>query len=542
MTNKEVASKFNLLGKLLELHGENPFKTRSYTNAYLSIRKLEQAVVGMEEQDLSALQGIGKAIIGKIQELKNNGSIALLDQYLEKTPSGIVELLGMKGFGPKKIGQVWRELKIESPGELLYACNENRLVDLKGFGEKSQNTLKEQLEFFFDSKGEFLFGHIEEEGEFIVNALRTKFSDQTWDFCSAFEMKQQTLSGIEILTTEYDIEKANTYIASLDSGEYNSDGGLKYAKIPITFYAANAEEFYLQKIKLSSTETFFESLPKLENGNSEEDIFSKAGLVPIPAVVRDSNENVAYVLDQLDDLVQLEDIKGVVHNHSTYSDGLHSLEKMAMACLDRRYEYFVITDHSKAAFYANGLSEERLYEQIAEIEKLNKKIPELKIFSGTECDILNDGRLDYGDDVLKDLDCVIASVHSQLKMDEAKATSRIITAVENPHVDILGHPTGRLLLSRKAYPLDHEKVIDACADNGVAIEINANPYRLDLDFRWLSYAMERGVYISINPDAHAIGGIDDIKYGVFAAQKGLLTKEFTLNARSADSFAEWLNS
>jgi DNA polymerase (family 10) len=229
-----------------------------------------------------------------------------------------------------------------------------------------------------------------------------------------------------------------------------------------------------------------------------------------------------------------------LHNHSTWSDGLNSIEEMARACIDGGYTYFGICDHSRSAGYAGGLSAERVLQQMEEIDALNAKLAPFRIFKGIESDILGDGSLDYEADILARFDMVVASVHSNLKMDEDKATERLIRAVENPYTTILGHPTGRLLLIRRGYPIDHRKVIDACAANGVAIEINAHPYRLDIDWRWLDYCMEKEVMISINPDAHEKSGIHDMQYGLLAARKGLLRRRFCLNALSCAEFEQYL--
>ena len=243
-----------------------------------------------------------------------------------------------------------------------------------------------------------------------------------------------------------------------------------------------------------------------------------------------------------EEYVEEGDIKGIVHNHSTYSDGIHDLREIATYVRDAGYGYFGISDHSKTAVYANGLSVDRVEQQHAEIESLNAELAPFVIFKGIESDILADGRLDYDDGVLSTFDFVVASVHSGLKMDEAKATTRLITAIENPYTDILGHPTGRLLLAREGYPIDHKAVIDACAANGVAIELNANPLRLDMDHEWIPYAMEKGVMISINPDAHSKEGIHNVRYGVYSARKGGLTTAMCLNAMDMDTFRQWLAS
>ena len=243
-----------------------------------------------------------------------------------------------------------------------------------------------------------------------------------------------------------------------------------------------------------------------------------------------------------DELIRTEDIKGIVHNHSTYSDGIHTLRQMAEYVRDSGFDYFVISDHSKAAFYANGLSEDRILMQQREIDELNAELAPFKIFKSIECDILADGSLDYEDEVLESFDLVISSIHSNLKMDQDKAMRRLIAAIENPYTHILGHPTGRLLLSREGYPIDHKTIIDACADHNVIIELNANPHRLDLDWEYIDYAIEKGVKIAINPDAHSKEAIHYIKYGVAAARKGGLTKENCLNTMDLASFQEWVDS
>ncbi len=266
-------------------------------------------------------------------------------------------------------------------------------------------------------------------------------------------------------------------------------------------------------------------------------MFERAGLPYLAPELRSAPDALSRAIPEL---LDEEDIRGVVHAHSTYSDGLHALQEMAESARNAGFAYLVITDHSKSAFYANGLSIERVLAQMAEIEALNAAMAPFRIFKGIESDILADGSLDYPEEILAQFEVVIASVHSNLKMDEAKATARIIRAIENPHTRILGHPTGRLLLSRPGYPLDHRAVIDACAANGVAIELNANPYRLDLDWAWIPYAIEKQVWISINPDAHSREGIRDIHFGVLAARKGGLEKSRCLNAMDLESFAEWV--
>jgi len=536
MNNKAIANKFNLLGKLLELQGENPFKTRSYSSAYMTIRKLPDPLFDMSEEEIRAIPGFGKAIQEKVFELKANGEISALQEIIDITPPGIVEMLMIKGLGPKKVKQLWEELEIESPGELLYACTENRLVDLKGFGEKTQKSIKDQIEYHLSSKGKFHYATIEQIAFDLVRTLNERFPMETIELAGKIARRCTILEQIELLGTvsEENLEEWR-----------NEEEEFEYEGVPFFYTETDEESFWVNHIEMSSEEEYLETYSELldSTGYDELEVFENAGLNYHPPYLREK-ENLPWLCKTTFDESQIindESIKGVVHNHSTYSDGVNTLVQMAEETAKLGYEYLAMTDHSKSAFYANGLSEERLYAQIDEIKEINAK-SSIHVFSGIESDILHNGDLDYADDVLAALDVVVASVHSVLKMDIAKATSRLITAIENPYTHILGHPTGRLLLSRKGYPVDFNKVIDACAANGVVIEMNANPYRLDMDWRYIAQAMEKGVMISINPDAHSIAGIKDIHFGVMAASKGGLTRDMCLNTKDLKGFKSWIES
>ena len=533
MKNKEIASKFNLLAKLMELNGENQFKTRSYSSAYNTLRKFPTPFVEMSEEQIKEIPGVGKAIQEKIMELTSTGEMELLQKYLDATPVGIVEMLMIKGLGPKKVDKLWKELEIESPGELLYACNENRLLDLKGFGEKTQTSIKEQIEYHLSSRDKFHYASLEKPAQDLVEEIQEMYPDELTAITGEIARRCQIVNQIEIIST-VDPEVFDAYL--------NEEGEYEYHGFPVFFIESEYDSFWQIYIESSSEASYLDHFG-LEgiDGESEEEIYEKLELDYHPAFVREK-ENIDWLQRQAFDeslIITDEDIKGVVHNHSTYSDGVNTLEEMARQTEDSSYEYLVMTDHSKSAFYANGLSEDRLLDQIEEIGELNEKVG-IKVFTGIESDILFNGDLDYDEEMLKQLDVIVASVHSVLKMDEAKATSRLIKAIENPYTRILGHPTGRLLLSRKGYPVNFTKVIDACAANNVAIEMNANPYRLDMDWRYIHQAMDAGVMISINPDAHSVAGIADIHYGVCAASKGGLLKEMCLNTKNLKEFEAWI--
>ena len=563
MTNKELANHFNSLASLMELHEENKFKIRSYSSAYITLRKIAEPVAEMSDEEIGSIKGIGKAITGKIRELLEKGEMETMKKYKDQTPIGIQEMLGIKGFGPKKIRVIWQDLGAESIGELLYACNENRLIELKGFGEKTQADLKQKLEYFLHSKNKFHYAALAQDADELLEQIEDLLPNATVSLVGEMRRKCQIVNIIEFLIgTEEEIEVLfEKEILTLEKKEdqhylcRNANGK------PVGIYTCSPKEFGSKLFRYSSSDEFLQAFIKNTKGldfkNLEEEatVFEKAKLPFIAPELREFPEykntgsgfaapskNILELAqkNKLPQLLEVDDIKGVVHTHTTWSDGVNSLKEMADYTKSLGYEYIVITDHSKAAFYANGLKEDRVLQQMEEIDALNATMDDFTIFKGIEADILNDGSVDYANDILSRFDVVIASVHSNLKMDKEKATTRLLKAIENRYTTILGHPTGRLLLSRTGYPLDHKKIIDACATNSVAIELNANPYRLDMDWRWIPYALEQGVKISVNPDAHSTAGIHDIQFGVFAARKGWLTKEMCLNALGAEEFGKFI--
>ncbi|NBC09791.1 MAG: PHP domain-containing protein [Bacteroidetes bacterium] len=551
MTNKEIAQHFRKLGQIMELHGENPFKIRSYSNAYRTLRSLEQPLSEMSAEEMGQIKGVGKAIQGKIQELLETGKMNTLEKYRAKTPAGVEEMLNIKGFGPKKIMAVWEGLGVESVGELLYAVNENRLVELKGFGKKTQEELRKKLEYYQKSKDRFHYAALEPIAGKLAESVRAALPDEVpVSLCGAIRRKAVVLDEIELLIGQEDAAKVLETADVLQklapsNGSYTAR--TVEEDVPVRIYSCPKAQFGSTLFKLTAADDFSAavqahfSTADWEGKATEAAVFEQLSLPVIPPELREEGWSLDLAkAGKLPQLIEEQDIQGVVHAHTTYSDGAHTLRDMAEYAKNQGFSYLGLTDHSKSAFYANGLQPERVRQQMEEVDALNQELAPFRIFKGIESDILNDGSLDYAEEVLKAFDFIIASVHSNLRMDEAKATQRLITAIENPYTSMLGHPTGRLLLSREGYPIDHKKVLDACAANGVAVEINANPYRLDLDWTWIPYALEKGILLSINPDAHSKAGIHDIHFGLQAARKGGLTAAQCVNAKSAEAFIKAL--
>jgi len=555
MENKTIARTLRLLSQLMELHEENPFKIKSVANAYFKVDKLPFALKDKPLDELDKIEGIGKGLASKIIELLQTGELQELNEILERTPEGVVEMLAIKGIGPKKIFIIWRTLGIESIGELYYACNENRLIEAKGFGLKTQEEIKNAIEFKLAANGRFLYAQVEG----FAKTLFTQLSDWAANidgnallgFAGQYRRACEIIDELEIVigTENTDAIKQSLPVfgtLSLIEAE-NSFISTTEAGLRIKIYVVEKSSFYLQWFTLTGNTGHVEKVLALAGNGpfaNEEEIYSKAGLAFIEPELREDFDEIELAKEnKIPKLIQYEDLKGSLHNHSTWSDGVHTLEQMAVYCKENlNLQYLGICDHSKTAVYAKGLNEQRVLEQHLEIDELNKKLAPFKIFKGIESDILSDGSLDYPEEILKTFDFVVASVHSNLRMDEAKATARLLKAIENPYTTILGHPTGRLLLSRAGYPIDHKKIIDACAANRVVIEINANPLRLDLDWRWHRYALEKGVLLSVNPDAHRTEGFHDMHYGILVARKGGLSADKCLNAFSLEEITAYFDS
>ncbi|MGC4099880.1 helix-hairpin-helix domain-containing protein [Ferruginibacter sp.] len=548
MDNYQIAENFTLLSKLMDIHGENSFKAKTYAIAAYHIENLTEQLSNTPVEKIPVIKGIGDSTGKKIIELLETGELKILQEIINKTPAGVIEMLNIKGIGPKKIHTIWKEMEIESIGELLYACQENRLKLYKGFGEKTQQNIIETIEYYLHNQGSYLYPQVEAVVPQVTAYLEKLFGAANVALTGAFKRQLEIIDELEYVTNTTN-EAAKPKFVSANPPELLEEkpGSLLYKLLNgLRLRLYTGTDNFKKRAFITSgsnefAEAFEKQFPAIDYDKDDTSIFEQAKLHYIPACARET----AAVIEKakttaIPTLIQPADIKGIIHSHSNWSDGSYTLEEMAKAAKEKGFEYLVISDHSKSAFYAQGLTEERIAAQQQYVNELNDKLTGFKIFKSIECDILNDGSLDYTNTILSTFDLVIVSVHSNLKMSEEKAMMRLLNAIENPYTTILGHMTGRLLLSRKGYPVDHKKIIDACAANHVAIELNAHPSRLDIDWRHIDYALEKNVLISIDPDAHTIEGFDDIKYGVLAAQKAMVTKEQNLSSFGVKEFESYL--
>lgn len=552
MDNYQIAENFSLLAKLMDIHGENSFKAKSYASAAFNIEKLPMQLTDTPHEKIFQIKGIGESSGKKIIEIIETGSLQALQEIIDKTPRGVIEMLNLKGIGPKKISTIWKEMEIESIGELLYACQENRLKLYKGFGEKTQQNVIDTIEFYFSNSGYHLYPQVEAVVPQITAYLEKLFGPGNVFITGSFKRQLEVIEELEyVVKSTNEAIKPKFQSANPPELLEEKPGTILYKLLnglKLRLYTGEEDvekRLFVTGSSPEFSETFLSQYSKTDfsktAGADDQPLFTQAGISYIQPCLRE----MPHIIDQakkgpLPELIQPSDIKGIIHSHSNWSDGSNTLEEMAKAAKEQGLEYLVISDHSKSAFYANGLTEERIKAQHQLVDELNSKLKGFKIFKSIESDILYDGNLDYSNQILSTFDLVIASVHSILKMTEEKAMQRLITAIENPYTTILGHMTGRLLLSRKGYPVDHKKIVDACAANKVTIELNAHPSRLDIDWREIAYALEKGVLISIDPDAHEIAGFNDTRYGVLAAQKAMVTKEQNLSSMGLVQFENFL--
>lgn len=548
MTNAQIADTFSLMAKLIDIHGVDPFKSKSYSIAAFTIDNITEPLSEMDAKKMSAIKGIGVSTSKKIMELLSEGRFTQLEEIISITPPGVIEMLKIKGIGPKKINIIWKEMGIETVGELLYACKENRLKNYKGFGEKTQQTVIDNIEFYFRNKGNFLYAQLITIAAETEDLLKKIFKNSRVFITGDFARQMELITHLEFVCEENitGIEKKLSEVPGFSFKEKKDDHVVFSSDAGVDIKIWSAPKNIIHKlVETSSSPAFFASLSgSLKDefiATDEADFFTRSGGIHIPAFLRE-DPSVLARKEGFNDHLSPQHIRGLIHCHSTWSDGNNTIEEMAAGAMEQGMEYMAISDHSQTAAYAGGLTADKILKQHEEIDSLNKKLAPFQIFKSIESDILGDGSLDYPEKVLASFDLVIASVHSNLRMSEEKAMTRLIKAIENPYTTIMGHVSGRLLLSRAGYPLDYKKLIDACAANKVVIELNSNPNRLDMDWCYIGYAMEKGVLISINPDAHSVKGISDVRYGVFAAQKGMLTAEHNLSSFSLEQFSDYIQN
>ena len=544
LTNRELRRIFGLYAELLLLHGQDIRLSRLLSGAAYRLRRISDDILMMDKSDLSKL--FRPEIVKLIEELKQNETLEALDELIQLTPAGLFEMMRLRGLGGKKLSALWKTAKIDTIDDLLKACRNNKLSEIPGFGRKTEANIIAAIESYDKKKDRFHFGFIADSASALITALQKLLKIKLISLCGEIRRESTTVAGIEIIAAlppaKFRDPFLRKHLTIQSSGEAQTRAHT-LDEIPVTIYHTKTNHFYNDLFLRTGNEPHIQKvLGKIKTKTlfkSEEEIYQKAKL---PFILPGMREDLAEwdFEHKITDLICPEDIKGVVHNHTDWSDGVDRLPDFVAACKKKKYEYVVISDHSKNAHYAGGLKEEKVLRQMEAIDKLNKELDPFKIFKSIECDILISGELDYDAQLLKKFDMVIISIHQLLKMNEEKATARLIKAIENPYTTLLGHMTGRQLLIRPGYPVDFKKVIDACAANKVVIEINANPYRLDMDWSHIPYAIKKNVMISINPDAHSIGEIDNIRWGVSAARKGGLTRDMTWNAKSVKEIELWL--
>ncbi len=569
MNKLEVSKILEEIGTLLELKGENPFKFRAYHNASVTVEALEEDLdKAIEDGTLAEQKGIGKGLYEKIVELNNTGRLKYYEDLKKEIPAGLLEIIRIPGVGPKKAKALYEELGISTVGELEYACMENRLIDLHGFGETTQAKILKGIEYYRKGMGHHLFNVALKDAERLLTLLEKNKDIKMRSIAGSIRRRKEVIKDIDIVasaihervgsvmdffTTLPDVQsivaKGDTKSSVILSSGINADLRIvSDSEYPFAlhYFTGSAEHntamrSRAKKFGLKLNEYGLFKGEKSLQCKSEEEIFKALGLTYIPPELReDKGEIEAAEQGKLPELIEPSDIKGIFHVHTTYSDASMTLHEVVKLAQGAGYQYIGISDHSKSAYYAGGLTEEKLRAQHDEIDGLNSKLKNFYIFKGIECEILSDGSLDYSDEILAEFDFVIASVHSRFNMSEEEMTDRIIKAISNPYTTMLGHPTGRLLLSREGYKVDLHKVIDAAAEKGVVIELNAHPYRFDLDWRYCKYAKEKGVKVSINPDAHHTGDLLNVAYGVGIARKGWLTSRDVLNTMRLNEIREFL--
>ena len=554
---KVIIAQLKLLTKLLALHGQNPFRERAYARAADVLAKLPVAQFNTAVSRWPASVGLGERLKASLQQAETSGILPQLVVWEKKTPAGLLPLLRMRGLGATKLGVLWRELHITSSATLRTACEKGKVATLKGFGEKTQARICTLLDFYEAQQGQLRWDAALQLAEQVekslqtsvdgIRLLRTGYLSRTAEVLHFLEWVVVRTSATALIRAFAQI--ADCVYEQVYSSPWTLCARMCSSGVHLVFYLCADEKMMTRRHFLSSAasahlamtnaagHTLY-ALAYAQESVDEAALYAACACPVPPYPMREAGwTKGTFSQATIEGLLQATDIKGVLHCHSHYSDGHDSLKAMALYAREQGYQYLGISDHSRSAFYANGMQIEDVRRQHEEIDVLNTQLAPFRLFKGIECDVLVDGALDYPDEVLATFDFVIISIHSQLQMDKEQATQRLLRAISHPCVQLLGHMSGRLLLERPPYPLDYAVVLAACVRHGVAIEFNANAYRLDLDWHWIATAQAAGIRLAINPDAHACAGMDDMLTALPIAQKGGLQREMTLNAYNTEELA-----
>lgn len=561
----EVAAILDEVGTLLELDGGNPFEARAYQNAARTLNNAEGDINELVSSGaLAKLPGMGKTLVARITELVTTGTLPLYDELLERVPVGLRQMTRIPGLGPKRIRQIYESLGVSTLEDLKTAAEAGRIASLSGFGAKSQENILKGLEFLASHQDRTLFPEAQTQAEAVAAILRALPQIVRLEVAGSIRRRKEVVGDIDIVgSVARDEDRrpvmetllAHPLVASVTgSGETKTSVALR-SGIALDLRLVSDDEFPYLLHHFTGSKDHNHALRSRAHAQgikiNEYGIFRGETLIPCadehefyaalgmdyvePEMREERGEIEAALAHHLPTLIQESDLRGILHVHSTWSDGKVSIREMAEATVALGKEYLGICDHSKYAAYAGGLDAAAVRRQHAEIDALNQEFAgRLRILKGTECDILKDGALDFDDETLATFDFVVASIHSNFNLAPEEQTQRLIHAMENPYCSIVGHPTGRVLLRRDGYAPDLERVIIRAGELGVAIELNADPSRLDLDWRWHRFATERGVRIPICPDAHTPDGLKNIRFGIGVARKGWLTAPDVLNTLAVD--------
>ena len=544
MDRKTAAKTLREIGRLLEIAGENPYRVRAFEGASRVVETVQGDLLELIESGrVLELKGVGTGTAAVLDELAQGRRPRALIDAEERVPPGVREIMSLPGLGPKKVRTLWRELGVETIGELEYACRENRLLDLKGFGPASQAAVLEAIVFHNQSGERKLLHDAAAAAEVTAQGLAGVPGVESIEIAGEVRRCCETIGELAFVVHLGPEDDPETVTGSLGEAERVADGEWLCRPdkgLAVRLWLSPPMSAGEAMIRATGSDAFTAALSARVDSlcaDGEANVFDRAGLQWIPPELRDEPRWLDAAADgAVQDLVELADFCGVLHNHTTDSDGVATLEEMAEAAVKRGWTFFGVADHSPAAFYANGVDATRLRNQWARADEWNAANPGLRIVKGLEADILTDGGLDIPDGCESGLDYVVASVHSLFRLTEEAQTERIVTAVRHPACKVLGHPTGRLLLARPGYAVDLDRVLDACFDEGVAVEINASPYRLDLDWRWARRALDKGLKLVINPDAHSVEGLDHVRWGVAVARKAGATAADIVNCHDIDEF------